>query len=61
MSEPLPRRTQAELLWPAELAIHKAKSELDDMPCCPQLTDAVDLLEQALKKVSGFIDGRADK
>lgn len=55
MSE-IPRRNRVDKMKPAELAIRKAMSEVEEMGADSRLTDAVILLDKAQKKVADYID-----
>jgi len=51
-----PRRNMVSEMKPAEIAIRNAILEVEKMPADVDLTNAVDLLSQALNKVSDYID-----
>jgi hypothetical protein len=54
---PLPRRCYTDLFCPAETAIKDAMWAVERMAGSPGLTDALNLLEQAKKRVADYVDG----
>ena len=57
ITKDLPRRIRMDLWTPAERAIYDAVQAVEAMPADVQLTDAVNLLTQAQRKVADFVDG----
>ena len=53
----IPRRCRLDQFVPAERAIYDATQAVEAMPADVRLTDAVNLLEQARRKVADFVDG----
>lgn len=51
-----PRRSNLDLNEPVELAIRNAINEVEKVGADVKLTEAVILLDQALNKVSDYID-----
>lgn len=51
-----PRRARIDLYVPAEKAIYDAMQEVEKVGAAIELTEAVDLLQQAQNKVADFID-----
>lgn len=57
----IPRRCRVDLATPAESKIREAMQIVEELGCDPSLTDAIVLLEGALKKVSDFVDDQNQK
>lgn len=58
MNDDIPRRSRIDKNTSAELAIRSAVMAVEESGCDPLLTDAVELLEQARRKVAEFVDAR---
>jgi hypothetical protein len=54
----IPRRIRLDLMCPAELAITRAKREVESMPASTLLTEATILLSDARDKVADFVDAQ---
>jgi hypothetical protein len=52
----IPRRVMIVNWAPAERAIDKARTSVEEMGADPLLTEAVDLINQAQEKVAAFVD-----
>jgi hypothetical protein len=57
MESESPRRNRIDKLTPSELAIWNAMQAVEAMPADVRLTEAGNLLKDALEKVADFVDG----
>lgn len=54
-----PRRCRVDLATPPEKAIREAMGVVEDLGADVRLTEAVNLLGQALDKVADYVDGQS--